>query len=94
MILETLFLELWPWLINISVGNSCRDTPGEFDDQLKELAARTPFEAEPFIEKMDFANALSTIWGMVGRANKYIDETSLDSGKIPKERLGTVLYNL
>ena len=22
--LETLFLELWPWLINISVGNSCR----------------------------------------------------------------------
>ena len=73
------------------------DTPGEFDDQLKELAARTPFEAEPFIEKMDFANALSTIWKLVGRANKYIDETTpwiLAKEESQKERLGTVLYNL
>ena len=77
----------------IPLGNSA----GEFDDQLKELAAKTPLEAEPFIEQLDFANGLSTIWKLVGRANKYIDETMpwvLAKDETKKDRLGAVLYNL
>lgn len=77
----------------IPLGN----TAGDFDDQLKDLAVKVPIEAEPFIEQMDFANALNTIWKLVGRANKYIDETTpwvLAKDEAHRERLGTVLYNL
>lgn len=70
---------------------------GEFDEQLKAVAQNTPKEAETFIEKMDFANALAGIWKLINRANKYIDETTpwlLAKDEEKKGRLGTVLYNL
>lgn len=70
---------------------------GEFDEQLKTVAQNTPKEAETFIEKMDFANALAGIWKLINRANKYIDETTpwlLAKDEEKKGRLGTVLYNL
>lgn len=70
---------------------------GEFDDDLKSLAAKVPVEAENFIENMDFANGLASIWKLINRANKYIDETMpwiLAKEEKEKGRLGTVLYNL
>jgi len=70
---------------------------GQFDDDLQALAAKIPEEAENYIDNMDFANALATVWKLISRANKYIDETmpwvlAKDEGQ--KGRLGTVLYNL
>jgi methionyl-tRNA synthetase len=49
------------------------------------------------MEKLEFSTALTAIWKFVGRANKYIDETTpwilaRDEGK--RARLATVLYNL
>lgn len=70
---------------------------GQFDDDLKALAAKVPVEAEGFIENMDFANTYSTVWKLINRANKYIDETmpwALAKDEAQKGRLGTVLYNL
>jgi len=70
---------------------------GDFDEELKALAAKTPAEAEGYIDNMDFANALATVWKLISRANKYIDETmpwALAKDEAQKGRLGTVLYNL
>lgn len=77
----------------IPAGN----TTGEFDESLKNLAQEVPVKVENYIEKLDFANALATIFSLVGRANKYIDETMpwiLAKDEAQRERLGTVLYNL
>ena len=69
----------------------------ELDEELKELALATAPKAAEAFDKLAFSEALSTIWQLVGRANKYIDETApwiLAKDESQKERLGTVLYNL
>ncbi len=70
---------------------------GEFDDDLKTLAENTPAEVEAFVDKLDLSRALESIWKLVSRTNKYIDETQpwvliKDEGK--KARLAQVMYNL
>ena len=70
---------------------------GEFDGDLKALAEATPAETESFVDKLDLSRALETIWKLVSRTNKYIDETEpwvliKDEGK--KVRLAQVMYNL
>lgn len=70
---------------------------GPFDQELVSLAKTTPLEVEKYMDNMDFANALSAIWRLVNRANKYIDETmpwNLAKDASQKGRLATVLYNL
>lgn len=61
-------------------------------------AAREALAAyEQHIEKLELANALSTVLGLVNRANKYIEEQSpWDLAKDPDkvQRLNTVLYDL
>ena len=69
----------------------------EFDADLKALAESVGNEAATYLEKMDFPNALASIWKLIGRANKYIDETApwvLAKDESKKADLGTVLYNL
>ena len=69
----------------------------EFDAELKELALTVGNEAAAYLEKMDFPNALTAIWKLISRANKYIDETApwvLAKDAEKKAALGTVLYNL
>ena len=67
------------------------------DAELKEAAANA---AKNFCEKMDtyyIADACSEVFGMLRRANKYIDETApwaLAKSEENKERLETVIYNL
>ena len=49
------------------------------------------------MDDLQFSNALAEIWKLVGRTNKYIDETMpwiLAKSEDQKPRLGTVLYNL
>ena len=71
--------------------------PGEFDDQLISLAKETPEEVEKLIESMQFNTALSQIWKLVSRTNKYIDETMpwvLIKDEANHPRLAQVMYNL
>jgi methionyl-tRNA synthetase len=74
------------------------DTPAsEFDAELKALAETVGVDAAEYLEKMDFPNALASIWKLISRANKYIDETApwvLAKDESKKAALGTVMYNL
>ncbi|BAU26208.1 methionyl-tRNA synthetase [Aneurinibacillus soli] len=67
------------------------------DESLKETA-RTAFAGlEDHMENMRFGNALASLWELVSRTNKYIDETApwaLAKDEANKARLGTVMYNL
>lgn len=67
------------------------------DEELINLALETPKKVEESIDNLRIPEALDTIWELIGRANKYIDETTpwiLAKEESKKERLGTVLYNL
>ena len=69
----------------------------DVDIELQKLAVETPGKVEEIMNKLEYNNALAEIWKLIGRANKYIDETTpwilaKDSSK--RSRLGTVLYNL
>jgi methionyl-tRNA synthetase len=46
-----------------------------FDGELEEMALSTVEKVESSLEKMEFSIALNAIWALVGRTNKYIDET-------------------
>jgi methionyl-tRNA synthetase/methionyl-tRNA synthetase C-terminal region/beta chain len=67
------------------------------DDDLKQVAAKS---IESYISDMDtyhIADAVETVFTMLRRANKYIDETTpwiLAKDDESKPRLGTVIYNL
>ncbi|HSP47976.1 MAG TPA: methionine--tRNA ligase [Clostridiaceae bacterium] len=71
--------------------------PGDFDNELITLAMKTPVLVEESIADLRIPEALGHIWTLIGRANKYIDETTpwiLARDEEKKGRLGTVLYNL
>ena len=69
----------------------------EIDDELINCALAAPKKLEDSIDKLRIPEALDFIWELVGRSNKYIDETApwiLAKDESKKERLGTVIYNL
>ena len=70
---------------------------GEFDDQLISLALETVHEVEKNLDNMQFSTALTELWKLISRTNKYIDETApwvLAKDENQKARLARVLYNL
>ena len=70
---------------------------GEIDDSLINMAVSAHKKVEDHIDKLRIPEALDEIWALIGRANKYIDETTpwiLAKDEEKKYRLGTVLYNL
>lgn len=69
----------------------------ELDRELVELAEQTPGIVEELMEKRELANALAAILRLVGRANKYLEETSpwaLAKDPAMRGRLDNVLYNV
>ncbi len=67
------------------------------DDELLALAASAAANAKPYMESMSFSLALTEIFKLVSRANKYIDETApwaLAKDPANADRLATVLANL
>ncbi|MCI8497401.1 MAG: methionine--tRNA ligase, partial [Clostridiales bacterium] len=67
------------------------------DDELIGLAKATRGNMERYMEGMQFSNALTEIWKLISRTNKYIDETMpwvLCKDEAKRARLATVLYNL
>jgi len=70
---------------------------GPEDAALTEAAAALRGEVEAEMERFAFQNALSLIFKVTSRANKYIDETSpwvLAKDEANKARLAAVMYNL
>lgn len=73
------------------------DAEGEFDADLKAVAAGALDKIEKKMKGLHVADSMDEIWAIVDRANKYIDETTpwiLAKNEEDKPRLGTVLYNL
>ncbi|WYP26608.1 methionine--tRNA ligase [Alkalihalobacillus sp. FSL W8-0930] len=68
-----------------------------FDEDLLDLVSATITKVENAMEEMEFSIALTAIWQLVSRTNKYIDETqpwTLAKSEDERERLGTVMYHL
>ncbi len=68
-----------------------------FDESISSMALENVKKYEDAMEKMEFSVALTSIWQLVSRANKYIDETQpwvleKDSAKI--EDLASVMAHL
>ena len=69
----------------------------ELDNELISVALETVKNVKEKMDEYKTADALSEIWTLLKRSNKYIDETTpwaLAKDEENKERLGTVLYNL
>ncbi|MCI6018861.1 MAG: methionine--tRNA ligase [Clostridiales bacterium] len=67
------------------------------DEELKTLALTTPGRVAAKMDKLRVADAISEIFTLLRRCNKYIDETEpwkLAKDESKKDRLATVLYNL
>ena len=67
------------------------------DKELISLAEETFAKVEDAMDRLNAPDALSAIFALIARANKYIDETTpwvLAKDPAKKERLGAVLYNL
>lgn len=67
------------------------------DDELKAMATSTYSKVSAFMDEFRIADAIDTVFSLLRRANKYVDETApwvlaKDEAKLP--RLKEVLYNL
>lgn len=70
---------------------------GEFDEDLKKVVSEVPEKVDELMDKFQFSTALTEIWKVVSRTNKYIDETApwaLAKDDSKKARLAGVMYNL
>ncbi len=69
----------------------------EADTDLLGMLTALPDYVDDALDQLQFSTALTEIWRVVGRSNKYIDETApwiLAKDENQKARLGMVLYNL
>ena len=69
----------------------------ECDEDLKKVVLETPVKVEEKMDKLRVADAITEIFTLFKRCNKYIDETMpwvLAKDEAQKDRLATVLYNL
>ncbi|MGI0535865.1 methionine--tRNA ligase [Bacillus pfraonensis] len=69
----------------------------EFDETLVAFAQDTLKKVEEAMENMEFSVALSSIWQLVSRTNKYIDETQpwvLAKDENDRDKLASVMAHL
>ncbi len=70
---------------------------GEYDEILLQVSRETVEKYEEAMEKMEFSVALTSIWQLVSRTNKYIDETqpwALAKSVERKDELASVMVHL
>ena len=70
---------------------------GEVDEDLKKVVLEEVKKADAKMEQLRVADAMTEIFNIFRRCNKYIDETTpwtLAKDEAQKDRLSTVLYNL
>ncbi len=73
------------------------EAPAAIDAGLLEMARNITPRYREMMGKMEINGAIKEIWQLIGRANKYIDETEpwiLAKDQAKAARLNTVLYNL
>ncbi len=78
-------------------GVSLNDENAAIDADLKAVVERTPQIVEKKMDDLRVADAITEIFNLFKRCNKYIDETmpwALAKEEEKKDRLETVLYNL
>ncbi|MEC1108705.1 methionine--tRNA ligase [Bacillus velezensis] len=69
----------------------------DFDSELSSVAGETVKAYEKAMENMEFSVALSTLWQLISRTNKYIDETApwvLAKDQEKEKELRSVMYHL
>lgn len=69
----------------------------EIDEDFKQVILETPIKAAKKMDDLRVADAITEIFTLFKRCNKYIDETmpwALAKDEEKKDRLATVLYNL
>ncbi len=74
-----------------------KGSEGEFDQQLLKANKETVVKYEEAMDEMQFSVALSTIWQLVSRTNKYIDETqpwALAKDEAKMDELASVMVHL
>ena len=67
------------------------------DEELKDVVVNTRLKVNAAMDKLKVADAITEIFNLFKRCNKYIDETmpwALAKEEDQKDRLNTVLYNL
>ncbi len=67
------------------------------DDDLKEFVLSIPAKVDAKMDKLRVADAITEVFSLFKRCNKYIDETmpwALAKDETRQDRLATVLYNL
>ncbi|MFR8316572.1 MAG: methionine--tRNA ligase [Catenibacillus sp.] len=77
------------------ISNPQVDEP--VDEELKALALDTPKRVAAKMDKLRVADAITEVFTLLRRCNKYIDETEpwvLAKDEAKHDRLATVLYNL
>ena len=90
-----------------NVAKTCADTTGagtdengaslDFDAELKAVVTGTKARVEDKMKTLHVADAITEIFTLFKRCNKYIDETmpwALAKDETKKDRLSEVLYNL
>ena len=87
------------FMSNKYFGGVVRDSKAAepIDEELKRLVLETPGKVIAKMERLRVADAISEIFNLFKRCNKYIDETMpwlLAKEEDKKARLETVLYNL
>lgn len=73
------------------------DATTEFDAALETVLAETLEKYHTAMDKFEFNVALSEVWALISRTNKYIDETApwiLAKSEEDKDKLNNVLYHL
>ncbi|MCR2823366.1 methionine--tRNA ligase [Lederbergia panacisoli] len=68
-----------------------------FDDDLQKVNEDTITQYEAAMENMEYSVALSSVWQLISRTNKYIDETQpwvLAKDEEKRQELGSVMLHL
>ncbi|KOP70360.1 methionine--tRNA ligase [Cytobacillus solani] len=74
-----------------------KGSTGAFDQQLLQVNKETVAKYEEAMENMEFSVALTAVWQLVSKTNKYIDETqpwALAKDEVNVEELGNVMVHL
>lgn len=82
---------------NFPAGFPAEREAGDFDQDLLAQAQTSFDQASAYLADLKISAALNSIWDLIRRANKYIDETQpwvLAKAEDKRPRLAAVLYNL
>ena len=74
-------------------------TINDIDKEIENFAINIYKKLEEKLDEFEFTNALQTIWSLISRSNKYIDETSpwalaKENDEKSKDKLKSTIYHL